>query len=204
MPRRQPSREKIQKWLTFLHNHRPEIAAMDFFVMPTFFFRQLYCFFIISHGMRKIIHVGATFHPNGEWVKERLTEIFTARHSLKYMVYDRDSIFSSQVAQTLKNLNIETIRTSYRSPWQNGIAERFIGSVRHELLNHVIVFNENHLIRLMNEYLDYYHNDRTHYALNKDSPKSRPIENKPSKIAKVLALPRVGGLHHRYFWKESA
>ncbi len=120
------------------------------------------------------------------------------------MVYDRDTIFSQLVANTLSSLGIETKRTSYRSPWQNGVAGRWIGSCRRELLDHVIVLNKKHLHRLLEEYVEYYNQDRTHYHLDKDPPQIRPVQEKGSDIDKVIALPRVGGLHHKYVWKEAA
>ena len=116
------------------------------------------------------------------------------------MIYDRDTIFSQLVRETLNGLGIQSRRTSYRSPWQNGIAERWIGSCRRELLDHVIILNRNHLLRLIEEYVDYYHHDRTHYHLDKDPPLGRPVLKKESDDDNVIALPRVGGLHHKYIW----
>ncbi|MCJ7524114.1 MAG: integrase core domain-containing protein, partial [Candidatus Aminicenantes bacterium] len=123
---------------------------------------------------------------------------------LQLVFYDRDSIFSPLIKTTLKSLGIDAVRTSYQSPWQNGIAERFVGNVRREMLDHVIIINCRHLYRLMQEYVDYYHNDRTHYALAKETPANRLLQEKPSANARLLALPRLGGLHHRYVWKDAA
>ena len=120
------------------------------------------------------------------------------------MIYDRDSKFFLSVTETLKVFDIEPVRTSYRSPWQNGTAERWIGSVRRELLNHVIIFNEKHLYKLLEEYVAYYNNDRTHYSLEKETPIKRPIIKKPPGDAKIIALPRVGGLHHKYVREDAA
>ena len=177
---------------------------MDFFTVPTFFFRQLYCFFIIHHDRRKIIHFNVTFNPTAEWVKEQLRSAFSIIESPKYMIYDRDTIFSILVTKTLKAFSIEPVRTSFRSPWQNGTAERWVGSVRKELLNHVIILNKEHLYRLLEEYIDYYHNDRTHYNLDKDPPNTRPVQERTSESDRVIALPRLGGLHHKYVWKDAA
>ncbi len=204
LPKREPSGDKIKKWLTFLNNHRKGIMAMDFFTVPTFFFRQLYCFFIIHHDRRKIIHFNVTFNPTEEWVKKQLKSAFSLIESPKYMIYDRDTIFSALITGTLKSFSIDPVRTSFRSPWQNGTAERWIGSVRWELLNHVIVLNEGHLYRLLEEYIDYYHNDRTHYNLDKDPPNTRPVQERTSESDRVIALPRLGGLHHKYVWKDAA
>ena len=120
------------------------------------------------------------------------------------MILDNDKIFSPLITMTLKSLGITPIRTSIRSTWQNGIAERWIGSCRKELLYHVIILNQNHLYKLLEEYVDCYNQDRTHYNLGKDPPLSRPIQKKGSNNDKVIALPRVGGLHHKYVWKEAA
>jgi hypothetical protein len=120
------------------------------------------------------------------------------------MILDNDKIFSKLVTVKLQSLGITPIRTSIRSPWQNGIAERWIGSCRRELLDHVIILNQNHLYKLLEEYIDYYHHDRTHYNLGKDPPLGRPVQKKESDSDKVIALPRVGGLHHKYVWKEAA
>ena len=120
------------------------------------------------------------------------------------MILDRDSIFSPLVRETLKGLGMEPVRISFRSPWQNGVAERWVGSCRRELLNHVIVLNQQHLYRLLEEYILYYNEDRTHYSLNKDSPGHRSVLEKESDDDRVIALPRVCGLYHKYVWKKSA
>ena len=120
------------------------------------------------------------------------------------MIFDRDSIFSPLVIKIIKSFGIEPVRTSYRAPWQNGVAERWIGSCRRELLNHVIVLNRTHLFRLLREYVQYYNEDRTHYSLDKDPPCGRPVLKRKSDNDRVIALPRVGGLHHKYVWKDAA
>ncbi|MFC2146458.1 integrase core domain-containing protein [Acidobacteriota bacterium] len=193
--------------MTFLENQRKGIAAMDFFVVPTLFFKRLYCFFIIDHHRRRILHFNVTFHPTALWVSYQIQAAFSSINSLKfikYMILDHDTIFSALVTKTLKSLGITPIRTSIRSPWQNGIAERWIGSCRRELLDHVIILNPNHLYKLLEEYVDYYHQDRTHYNLGKDPPESRQVQKKESDNDKVIALPKVGGLHHKYVWKQAA
>ncbi len=200
-----PSGNRFNKWMFFLDNQRKGIAAMDFFIVPTLFFKQLYCFFIIHHDRRRILYFNVTFHPSASWVCNQIQKAFSSvKETTKYMVYDRDTIFSQLVANTLSSLGIETKRTSYRSPWQNGVAERWIGSCRRELLDHVIILNEKHLHRLLEEYVEYYNHDRTHYNLDKDPPITRPVQGKGSDNDKVIALPRLGGLHHKYVWKEAA
>ncbi|MCP4143553.1 MAG: transposase family protein, partial [Chloroflexi bacterium] len=113
-----------------MKNHKEGIAAMDFFTVPTLFFRNLYCFFIIRHDKRKLVHFNVTFNPTAEWVSQQLKEAFASVDKIKYMIHDRGTNFSPLVRETLKGLGIESVRTSYRSPWQNGIAERWVGSCR--------------------------------------------------------------------------
>ena len=204
MPRRPASPGSAERWKTFLRNHRDGIAAMDFFVVPTATFRVLYVLFVIQHGRRQILHVSVTEHPTSRWVIQQLREAFPGGEVPDYLVFDRDSKFSAEVIRTIKSMGIEPMRTSYRSPWQNGVAERWVASVRQEFLNHVVVFNEEHLRRLMGEYVAYYRNDRTHLGLEKDTPIPRPVMNRPREGGTVVSLPRIGGLHHRYEWREAA
>jgi transposase InsO family protein len=203
LPKRDPDHDQRQRWRTFLHNHRHDIAAMDFLVVPTARFRLLYAWFVIGHGRRKIIHFGVTEHPTSSWVVQQLREAFPDETAPRFLIFDNDSIFSERVTESIKNIGIEPQLTAFRSPWQNGIAERWVGSVRRELLDHVIVLNEDHLRRLLREYVDYYNADRVHTTLQ-DSPMGRPTECRPSPEARIVGLPRVGGLHHRYEWREAA
>ncbi len=135
---------------------------------------------------------------------QQLREAFLYDTAPKYLLLDRDRIFSTVVVRFIKAMGIKPCRTAYRSPWQKGVAERWIGSCRRELLDHVIVFDRRHLVRLMRAYLAYYREDRCHLALAKDAPSGRNVASRPSGTAKVVALPRVGGLHHRYAWREAA
>jgi putative transposase len=191
-------------WLIFLRNHREVIAAMDFFTVPTITFRVLYCFFVISHGRRKILHLNGTEHPTSGWIAQQLREAFPEDTAPRYLILDRDGKYAGEATEALQALSSELIRTSYQSPWQNGVAERWVGSCRRELLDHVIVFNEAHLRRLVREYLCYYHADRIHDGLGKDTPEMRPVERKEAGHGPLVALPRVGGLHHRYTWRMAA
>ncbi len=203
--RPEPSGNKINKWMTFLKNQGKGIAAMDFFIVPTLFFKRLYCFFIIDHYRRRILHFNVTFHPTAQWVCDQLQIAFSSAEEItKCIILDNDKIFAACVTRALKSLGIVPIRTSIRSPWQNGIAERWIGSCRRKLLDHVIILNQNHLYKLLEEYIEYYHQDRTHYHLDKDPPISRPVLKRESQDDKVIAMPRVGGLHHKYAWKKAA
>lgn len=203
LPKRDPDRDQRQRWSTFLRNHRREIVAMDFLVVPTAGFRLLYAWFVIGHGSREIIHFGVTEHPTSSWVTQQLREAFPDETAPRFLIFDNDSIFSDRVAESIQNLGIEPRRTAFRSPWQNGTAERWVGSARRELLDHVIVLNEDHLRRLLREYVDYYNGDRVHTVLQ-DSPTGRPTECRPSSKARVVGIPRVGGLHHRYEWRKAA
>jgi transposase InsO family protein len=171
---------------------------MDFFTMPTFTFGVLYCFFVISHDRRRILHCNVTRNPQALWVALQLHETWeSAEPPPRFVIFDRDSKFGGDVVATVRALGGQPIRTGFRSPWQNGVAERWVGSVRRELLDHVIVLNQRHLRRLLNNYVCYYHEDRTHLGLNKDTPGRRPPEPAAAR-GHVISQPRLGGLHHRY------
>lgn len=190
--------EPTKRWAAFLANHREAIAAMDFFTVTTLTFGVLYCFFVIAHGRRRIVHFNATRHPTGAWVTQQLREAFPYDSAPRYLIHDRDATFSAEVVETAKVLGVKSVRTSFKSPWQNGIAERFVGSCRRDLLDHVIVLNERHLKRLMNEYVRYYHDDRIHLGLGKQTPAGRNAATNVAISTKITSLPRLGGLHHRY------
>jgi transposase InsO family protein len=190
--------EPAKRWEAFLNNHREAIAAMDFFTMPTLTFGVLYCFFVISHDRRRILHFGVTKHPTSAWVSQQLREAFPYDPATKYLIFDRATNFNEEVIDTIKTFGIEPRRTSFRSPWQNGVAERFVGNCRRDLLDHVIVLNERHLKRLMKEYIGYYHNDRTHLGLAKQTPAGRTAAKGIPAESRVVCTPRLGGLHHRY------
>ena len=190
--------EPAQRWKTFLKNHREVIAAMDFFTVPTLNFGLLYCFFVISHGRRKIVHFNVTQHPTSVWVVQQLRQAFPYDSVPKYLIHDRDSKFGLEVDTALQSMGSQSTKTSFRSPWQNGIAERFVGSCRRDLLDHVIVFNPQHLKRLLTEYVRYYHEDRTHLGLDKETPGGRETAASGVREAKIISSARLGGLHHRY------
>jgi len=193
-----------RRWLTFLRNHREAIVAMDFFTVPTVSFRVLYCLFIIEHARRRILYFHVTAQPNSDWVTQQLREAFPDSTPYRYAILDRDTKFDAEVLSVLRSIGLKPKRTSRESPWQNGVAERWVGSCRRELLDHVIPLNEHHLRRLLRDYVRYYHLDRTHDGLGKDTPDRRSIETNPSNGATVISLPRVGGLHHRYGWQQAA
>jgi transposase InsO family protein len=204
LPRRPADPDKVQRWLTFLRNHANVSAAMDLFVVPTATFRLLYGFFVIGHGRRRIFHFNATLHPTAAWVVQQLREAFPENTAPRHLLFDHDAIFSAGVVAFVKAIGTEPVRSAYRSPWQNPVAERWIGSCRRELLDHVVVLGERHLVSMVRSYIAYYQHDRTHLGLVKDTPAGRPVTSKPSPTAKIVALPRVGGLHHRYEWRVAA
>jgi transposase InsO family protein len=180
---------------------------MDFFVVPTATFRILYVWFAMRHRRREIVHWNITQNPTAGWVIQQLREAFpfdAATHWAHYLIFDRDAIFSEEVVASVLSMATDPKRTSFQSPWQNGVAERFVGSVRRELLDHVIVLGDCHLRRLLAEYMEYYHDDRTHLGLGKDTPLRRPVELQSELTSNVVGLPRVGGLHRRYAWHRAA
>jgi len=190
--------DPAKRWVVFLSNHQEVIAAMDFFTVPTLTFGLLYCFFVIAHDRRRILHCNVTRHPNSAWVVQQLREAFPYDSAPDYLVFDRAANFSDEVIDTVNSFGIEPKRTSFRSPWQNGVAERWVGNCRRDLIDHVIVLNERHLKRLLNEYVVYYHNDRTHLALARGTPAGREAEKSSAAGRKVVSMPRFGGLHRRY------
>ena len=193
-----------RKWLAFLQNLCEVIAAFDFFTVPTVTFRVLYCFFVIEHDRRKILHCNVTEYPAAEWIVQQLREAFPEACRYRYVILDRDRKFDGEVIGFLKAAGLEPKRNSVQAPWQNGIAERWIGSCRREILDHVIPLNEKHLRRILRDYVTYHEADRLHDSLAKDAPNGRAVEQRPGSNATVVALPRLGGLHHRYAWRQAA
>ena len=165
--------------------------------MPTLTFGLLYCFFVIVHDRRRILHFNVTRHPTSSWVSQQVREAFPYDTAPRYLIHDRDATFSAEVLEAVKILGVKPVRASFKSPWQNGVAERFVGSCRRDLLNHVIVLNERHLRRLMSDYIRYHHDDRPHLGLNKQTPGGRKAIGLNT-CEKVVSMPRLGGLHHRY------
>jgi transposase InsO family protein len=190
--------EPAKRWAAFLSNHREAIAAMDFFTVPTLTFGVLFCFFVIAHDRRRVLHCNVTEHPTSAWVVQQLREAFPYESAPGYLIFDRGANFSGEVVATIKSFGIQPKRTGFRSPWQNGVAERRVGNCRRDLLDHVIILNERHLKSLLNEYVRYYHNDRTHLALAKTTPAGREVEKHTDPCREVVSISRVGGLHHRY------
>jgi len=187
--------EPAKRWLAFLRNHREAIAAMDFFAVPTVTFGVLYGFFVIAHDRRRILHIDVTSHPTSLWTVQQLREAFPFGSAPRFVIFDRDAKYGAEVPAAIRSMKIKCIRTSLRSPWQNGIAERWVESCRGDLLDHVIALNRRHLRRLLADYVGYYHDDRTHLGLEKGTPNGRI---RAIAAGRVLSRARLGGLHHRY------
>jgi transposase InsO family protein len=204
MPRRPIDPDKVKRWIAFSRNHKDAVAAMDFFSVPTVSLRMLYVLVVIEHGRRRVLHFNVTPNPTSAWVIQQLRESFPYETATRHLLFDRDTIFSPAVVRFVKAMGSKPTRTAYRCPWQNPVAERWIGSCRRELLDHVVILGERHVHQLLRSYLEYYHEDRPHLGLAKDAPDLRPVTRRPSPTAKVVALPRVGGLQHRYEWREAA
>src|ERR1700746_725487 len=183
-----------QGWKTFLRNHADGIAAMDLFVVPTISFRLLYALLIMGHDRRQILWFGVTTHPTAEWIANQLTEACGWEQIPCYLIRDRDRAYGEIFVRRVRSIGIRDRPTSFRSPWQNAHAERLIGSIRREWIDHVVVFGERHLRHVLLSYKDYYNDTRTHLSLHRDTPISRPAET----VGRILCRPILGGLHHQY------
>ena len=183
-----------QGWKTFLRNHADGIAAMDLFVVPTISFRLLYGLLIMGHGRRQILWFGVTAHPTAEWIANQLTEACGWEQIPRYLIRDRDGAYGEIFIRRVRSIGIRDRPTSPRSPWQNAYAERLIGSIRRECIDHVVVFGERHLRHVLLSYMSYYNGTRTHLSLNKDAPISRAAET----AGRIICHPILGGLHHQY------
>jgi putative transposase len=168
---------------------------MDFFTVPTMTFGVFYCFFVIRHNRRRILRVNVTKQPTSGWITQQLREAFPIETSLKYLIFDRDRKFGFEVIAAVKATGIIPKRTSFRSPWQNGIAERWVGGCRRDLLDHIVALNEHHRKRLLSDYVRYHPEDRTHLGLAKGTPDDRVPSLAPGRIQ---SRERLGGRQHRY------
>jgi transposase InsO family protein len=183
-----------QKWRTFLCNHAPDIASMDLFVVPTIGFDLLYALVIVRLDRRDLVWINVTTNPTAEWVARQITEAFPWDMAPGYMIRDRDRVYGTVVTRRLRAMGIRDKPIAPASPWQNGFAERLIGSIRRECLDHIIVLGEVHLRRILKSYARYYNETRTHLALDKDAPLSRTVK----RAGRILCRPILGGLHHEY------
>ena len=191
--RRQPP---SQTWRTFLENHLRQLVAVDFFIVPTLTFRVLFVFIVLAHDRRRIVHCNVTAHPTAEWTAQQMREAFPWETAPRFLLRDRDRIYGETFRDCVAAMGVDEIRTAPQSPWQNPYVERLIGSIRRECLDHVIVFNERSLRRILRSYVDYHQHFRTHLSLDKDAPLTRKMQ--PPELGQVIEMPEVGGLHHRY------
>jgi transposase InsO family protein len=178
----------------FLHNHAPDIAAMDLFVVPTIGFDLLYAFVIVRLNRRDLVWINVTANPTAEWVARQITEAFPWDEAPHYLIRDRDRIYGGVATRRLRAMGIRDKPIAPAAPWQNGFAERLIGSIRRECVDHVIVLGEEHVRRKLISYAAYYNSVRTHRSLHKDAPISRPIHQ----TGIIRSQPILGGLHHHY------
>jgi transposase InsO family protein len=183
-------------WRSFLRNEAIGIAAIDMFVAVSASFRLLYVMVILAHGRRKIVRFGVTQHPTAAWLSQQVIEAFPWDTAPSFLLRDRDASYGSVFSKRVAAMGVTEVVTAPRSPWQNAHVERVIGSIRRECRDHVVIFSERHLRRVLSYYVEYYHRTRTHLTLNKDCPDPRPIQ--PHTIGRVVAIRQVGGLHHRY------
>ena len=185
-----------QTWRTFLANHVWDLVSLDFFTVPTARLRVLFVLVVLAHHRRRVVHFNVTEHPTAHWTAQQLVNAFPDDSAPSYLLRDRDRVYGEQFRRRVHGMGIEEVLTAPQSPWQNPFAERLIGSVRRECLDHVVVLGERHLRRTLAAYFAYYHQARTHLSLDKDAPDGRPIE--PRALGHVSSVPQVGGLHHRY------
>jgi putative transposase len=191
-PRRPPS----QAWRAFLRHHAKDLIALDFFTVPTATFRVLFVLVVLRHDRRRLVHFNVTEHPTAEWTARQLVEACALAETPRYLIRDRDQIYGERFSRQARTLDIGEAVITPRSPWQNAYAERVIGSIRRECLDHVVVIGERHLKGILSEYVHYYNGTRTHLSLAKDAPEPRSVQ--PPSQGRVVEMPRVGGLHHEY------
>src|SRR2546428_5961761 len=194
MPKRRP--QPSQTWRTFLANHVRDLVALDFFTVPTARLRVLFVLVVLVHHRRRVVHFNVTEHPTAHWTAQQIVDTFPDDSAPSYLLRDRDSVYGHVFRQRVKGMGIGEVLTAPHCPWQNPFAERLIGSIRRECLNHVLVLGERHLRRTLARYFAYYHRARTHLSLDKDAPHGRRIER--PELGRVIPIREVGGLHHRY------
>jgi len=191
-----PHRPSTHTGKTFLRNHLGSMVSVDFFTVPTLGFQVLYVFLVLAHQRRNLLHFNIVEDPSAAWSAQQLREAFPFASLPKYLLRDRDGVYGLQFQRCAQALGLEPLRIAPRAPWQSPYVERLIGSVRRECLDHVIVLNQAHLHGLLKNYFAYYHRSRTHLSLDKDAPEPRPVQGPDA--GKIVAIPQVGGLHHRY------
>jgi transposase InsO family protein len=185
-----------QTWRTFLTNHVHDLVSLDFFTVPTVRLRVLFVLVVLAHHRRRVVHFNVTEHPTAHWTAQQIVDAYPDDSAPSYLLRDRDSIYGHAFRKRVKGLGINEVQTAPHSPWQNPFAERLVGSIRRECLDHVVVLGERHLRRTLTRYFAYYHEARTHLSLDKDAPDVRSIEL--PEAGRIVEIPEVGGLHHRY------
>src|SRR5215471_4098457 len=183
-----------QTWKTFLHNHVGQMVSMDFFIVPTITMKVLFVFMVLEHSRREVLHFNVTEHPSADWTSQQIVEAFANQNPPRYLLGDRDRIYGNEVRLRIASLQMEEVLTAPRSPWQNPYAERLIGSIRRDCLDHFVILNARHLKRTLSSYFAYYHGSRTHLGLDKQCPHARQV----SSVGRIVKIPHLGGLHHRY------
>jgi putative transposase len=198
VPRLMPKRRTppSQTWRAFLANHVRDLVSFDFFTVPTAGLRVLFVLVVLAHHRRRVVHFNVTEHPTARWAAQQIVDAFPDDSAPTYLLRDRDAVYGDAFRKRVKGMGICEVLTAPRSPWQNPFAERLIGSIRRECLDHFVVLGERHLRRILTAYFAYYHRTRPHLSLDKDAPDGRPIE--PPELGAIIAIPEVGGLHHRY------
>src|SRR3989454_2782517 len=190
-----PRRDRpLQTWKTFLRNHADGIASIDLFVVPTIAFEQLFAFLVLGHGRRQLLWFAVTRHPTAEWLAQQIVEAFPWGTAPTYLVRDNDRAYGQAFTNRVRAMGIRDRPISPRSPWQNPYAERLIGTLRRDCLDHVLIFGERHLRGVLTLYSLYYNETRTHLGLGKDAPLGRAVERSGA----IITTPILSGLHHRY------
>jgi putative transposase len=201
-------RTSSQHWQTFVHNHATSIVACDFLVAITARFQVLYVFVMMELGSRRILHCNVTAHPTADWMLQQFREAFPNNHNYRFLIHDRDSIFSAEVDEELKSFGLKVLRTPVQAPKANAYCERLIGTVRRECLDYVIPLGEKHLRKTLREWVTHYNHGRPHSALGPGIPadtKDRLRSFTPSAHryelpadARITTREVLGGLHHEY------
>ena len=187
-------RPPSQSWKTFLRNHAEAIAAIDMCIVPSLTFERLFAFLVVGHGRRQLLWFEVTRYPTAEWLARQITEAFPCTSAPTYMIRDNDRAYGRVFTARIQTMSIRDRPITPRSPWQNGVAERLIGTLRRECLDQIVVFGEAHLRQIISAYAAYYNQTRTHLALQKDAPRQRSVQ----RFGRIAAIPVLAGLHHRY------
>jgi putative transposase len=195
-----------QRWLTFVHNHAKAIVACDFCVVVTATFRLLYVFVVMEHATRRMLHANVTAHPTAQWTLQQLRDAIPTDHGYRFLMHDRDAIFSQELDQSIRHLGLRVLKTPVRSPQANALCERLLGTLRRECLDFLIPLTENHLRRLLHEWVLHYNEGRPHMSLGPGIP--QPLPQLPAPLQshrhrlpahlRVMAHSILGGLHHDY------